>query len=192
MSLLPLAAWEPVFAENGRNEDAGVVVTNNDGFLKALREKKSPVIIQGIVTVANGAEASGRMRPIMIPAGTVIRGGNAESILCTRAPLQIEGDGVTIEDLTIQFESSNALGSVVHREIYLAGHSLTLDHVATYLEGNGGSFGDLGGTERTFADGICRRVSRYKRFRERFFDGAKYRAGQPERKQYIPGDLYGA
>lgn len=147
-SLLPLAAWEPVFAENGRNTDAGVVVTNNDGFLKALREKKSPVIIQGIVTVANGAEASGRMRPIMIPAGTVIRGGNAESILCTRAPLQIEGDGVTIEDLTIQFESSNALGSVVHREIYLAGHSLTLDHVATYLEGNGGSFGDLGGTEK--------------------------------------------
>ena len=38
-SLLPLAAWEPVFAENGRNADAGVVVTNNDGFLKALREK---------------------------------------------------------------------------------------------------------------------------------------------------------
>ncbi len=147
-SLLPIAAWEPVFAENGRNADAGVVVTNNDAFLKALREKKSPITVQGIVTVANGAEASGRMRPIMIPAGTVIRGGNAESILCTRAPLQIEGDGVTIEDLTIQFESSNALGSVVHREIYLAGHSLTLDHVATYLEGNGGSFGDLGGTEK--------------------------------------------
>lgn len=147
-ALLPVGAWEPVFAESGRALDAGVIVTNNNEFLAALANKKSPVIIRGVVTVSGGAEASGRMLPIRIPQGTVIRGENSESALCSRAPIQLEGDGVMIQDIMLQFVSSNALGSVVHREIYLAGHSLTLDHVGTYREGMGGSFGDLGGTEK--------------------------------------------
>ncbi len=46
------------------------------------------------------------------------------------------------------FSSSNSLNSVPHREIFLAGHSLTLDNVSTYLEGAAGSLGGLGGTEK--------------------------------------------
>ena len=33
VSLLPVAAWEPVFAENERASEAGVVVTNNKEFI---------------------------------------------------------------------------------------------------------------------------------------------------------------
>ena len=55
---------------------------------------------------------------------------------------------MTIKNLELLFESSNALGSVPHREIFLAGHSLTLDNVSTYLDGGDGSFGPLGGTEK--------------------------------------------
>ena len=51
-------------------------------------------------------------------------------------------------DIELVFSSSNSLNSVPHREIFLAGHSLTLDNVSTYLEGAAGSLGGLGGTEK--------------------------------------------
>lgn len=155
VSLLPIAAWEPVFAENERASETGVVVTNNKEFMAALAERKSPVIISGVVTVGDRADTNGRMLPIMIPQETIIRGETAESILCTRAPLQLEGDGVLFQNMKMQFESSNALGSVVHREIFLAGHSLTLDRVGTYLDGGDGEFGDLGGTEKELLPTVC-------------------------------------
>ena len=52
-----------------------------------------------------------------------------------------------IKNIELTFESSNALGSVPRREIFLAGHSLILDKVYTYLAGAGGSIGGMGGTE---------------------------------------------
>ena len=48
----------------------------------------------------------------------------------------------------MHFISTNALQSVVHREIFLAGHSLVLDSVDTYVKGGAGSgLGGFGGTE---------------------------------------------
>ena len=58
------------------------------------------------------------------------------------------GDGVEIHDIEFVFNSSDALNSVPHREIFLAGHSLLLDNVSTYLEGAGGLTGGFGGTEK--------------------------------------------
>lgn len=45
------------------------------------------------------------------------------------------GDDVEIRDIQLVFNSSNGLGSVPHREIFLAGHSLVLNNVSTYLAG---------------------------------------------------------
>ena len=87
------------------------------------------------------------MRPVQIPGGTVITGNGTGSIT-SRSPIQIVGDDVRISDIELVFSSSNSLNSVPHREIFLAGHSLTLDNVSTYLEGAAGSLGGLGGTEK--------------------------------------------
>lgn len=125
---------------------AAVTVSSRDEFLKALREKKSPITVNGLITIQDDAEAGGRMRPVKIPGGTVIQGNGENSYLNARSPIQIEGDNVTFKNIKLHFESSNALGSVPHRELYLAGHSLTLDNVHTYLEG-GANLGGLGGNE---------------------------------------------
>ena len=125
---------------------AAVTVSSRDEFLKALREKKSPITVNGLITIQDDAEAGGRMRPVKIPGGTVIQGNGENSYLNARSPIQIEGDNVTIKNIKLHFESSDALNSVPHRELYLAGHSLTLDNVHTYLEG-GANLGGLGGNE---------------------------------------------
>ncbi len=72
--------------------------------------------------------------------------GTPNGILNCRCPIQLEGD-VYFQDIEVTFESSDALGSVPHREIFLAGHSLTFDNVKTFLEGGGGDPGGFGGTE---------------------------------------------
>lgn len=129
------------------SEENAVTVTTSAQFMEALKEHKSPIIVEGLVTINNGADASGRMLPVMVPGNTVIR-GNGASELNSRSPIQLEGDNVTFQDMELTFESTNALGSVPHREIFLAGHSLTLDNVSTWLEGGGGTIGALGGTEK--------------------------------------------
>lgn len=85
--------------------------------------------------------------PVTIPAGTTIQGTSGSKLNC-RCPIQLEGDNVTIKNIELLFESTDALGSVPHREIFLAGHSLTLDNVSTYLKGGEGGFGSLTGTEK--------------------------------------------
>ena len=129
-----------------------VTVSSCDAFLTAIAQEKSPIIVNGTFSVANGADSSGKMLPVEIPADTVIRGGEAdengnEPSIDFRCPIQIAGDNVVIENIEIQFTSSTALGSVAHREIFLAGHNLTLDNVSTYLEGADGSLGGIGGSE---------------------------------------------
>lgn len=129
-------------------ERAGeVTVTSPEAFKTALAQNKSPIIVSGLVTVGDTADAGGRMIPINIPAGTEIRGsGNA--YLNFRCPVQLQGDSVCFKDIKMVFSSSNALNSVPHREIFLAGHSLILDNVDCFLDGGDGEFGDLGGTEK--------------------------------------------
>ena len=140
---------EAVLAETNTAAESGVTVYTSAEFMDALSRKKSPIIIgRDVISVADGAETSGRMLPIKIPGGTVIRGETPECQLISRAPIQLAGDGVIFEDMKLSFVSTNALGSVPHREIFLAGHSLTVDNVNTYMEGGDGELGGFGGTEK--------------------------------------------
>ncbi len=133
--------------ESGKAARSGVTVTTQEQFMAALQQKSSPITVNGLITIGKEADSNGRMRPVKIPGGTVIQGGGTGSNLNARCPVQIEGDNVLFQNIKLTFESSDALGSVPHREIYLAGHGLTLDNVETYLEGSGGDFGGLGGSE---------------------------------------------
>ncbi len=126
--------------------DNSVTVTTSDEFIAALSQGKSPITVDGVITIGDEADASGRMLPVMIPADTVIL-GTVGSGICSRSPVQLMGDNVTIKDIEWVFNSTNALGSVPHREIFLAGHSLKMDNVSTYLEGGDNSLGMIGGTE---------------------------------------------
>ncbi|MCI8484474.1 MAG: hypothetical protein HFH41_09055 [Lachnospiraceae bacterium] len=143
--MIPEQNQKNVSHEIGRS--SGVSVATDKEFLSALENRQSPIVVTRDFVISEEAEANGRMRPIKIPAGTLIQGTEGASI-STRNPIQIEGDGVVFQNIKLTFTSSDALGSVPHREIFLAGHSLTLDNVKTYLEGSDGSQGPLGGTEK--------------------------------------------
>ena len=126
--------------------EEGIAVSTPAEFMAALQQKKNLIIVTDLITVGDEAEEDGRMRPIKIPADTVIRGSGNGSLNC-RCPIQLGGD-VIFQDIRFTFESSDALGSVPHREIFLAGHGLTFDNVKTWLKGADGEFGPLGGTEK--------------------------------------------
>ncbi len=148
LSVLLIAAMflgvvqSPMIAHGSQDE---AIVTSPSEFQDALNQGKSVITVNGLITIGNKAEESGRMLPVTIPGGTTIQ-GTAGSTLNCRCPLQLAGDNVTFRNIELTLESSDALGSVPHREIYLAGHSLTLDNVKTYLEG-GANLGPFGGTE---------------------------------------------
>ena len=127
-------------------EVESVTVNNSEEFLSALSQKESYIIINGIITIGDKADSSGKMYPVEIPGGTTIQGTVDSSLNC-RCPIQLTGNNVTFKDLEITFSSSDALGSVPHREIFLAGHSLTIDNVETYLAGGDGALGGFGGSE---------------------------------------------
>ena len=128
--------------------ETAVTVSNENEFLSALAQKQKNIVVTGSFSVRGKAEASGQMMPVEIPDGTVITGNNTGSITFS-GPIQIMGDGVVIRDIQIGFISTNSMNSVPHREIFLAGHSLTLDNVKTYLPGGGdASLGGFGGTEK--------------------------------------------
>ncbi len=133
--------------ESGQTSRSGITVSTPEQFMAALQQKKSPITVNNLITIGKEADANGRMRPVKIPGGTVIKGSGTGSDLNARCPIQIDGDNVQFQNIKLTFESSTALGSVPHREIYLAGHSLTLDNVNTYLEGSDGSLGGFGGFE---------------------------------------------
>ena len=138
---------EHELGESRTTKENGVVVSSRDEFMDALQQNKSPITVSGLITIGKDAEESGKMMPVKIPAGTVIQ-GTGESILNCRCPIQLEGDGVCFQNIELTFESTNALGSIPHREIFLAGYSLTFDNVKTWLEGGDNNFGSLGGTEK--------------------------------------------
>ena len=136
-----------VWPEDVKAEENTVTVISATELENALASGNTQIIISGEITVGDTADDSGKMIPLEIPANVTLQGENSDAVLYCRCPMQITGDNVTIRDLQMKFLSSNALGSVAHREIFLAGHSLTLDNVNTYQEGNAGSLGGLGGTE---------------------------------------------
>ena len=123
----------------------GVTVSTSDEFMAALQQHKSPITVAGMITIGDGAEADGRMLPVEIPADTVIQGTEGSS-LNSRSPIQL-GGAACFQNIELTFNSTDSLGSVPHREIFLAGHSLTLDNVKTWLQGGGDSLGGFGGTE---------------------------------------------
>ncbi len=123
-----------------------VTVTTTKQFMDALERREPNIVVSGLITIGQKADSDGSMLPVMIPEGTTIEGISGGTLNC-RCPIQLEGDGVIFQNMGLQFESSDALNSVPHREIFLAGHELILDNVDTYLEGSGGSLGPLGGSE---------------------------------------------
>lgn len=135
-------------ADDGRGtEENGITVTTAEAFKTALAERKSPIIVEKSISINDAADSDNRMLPVEFPADTIVQG--AEGIDITfRSPIQLAGDGVCFKNIGIKFNSTNALGSVPHREIFLAGHSLTLDNVRTYLKGAGSDSNDpMLGTE---------------------------------------------
>ncbi len=145
-ALLLCGIYVPAEAQE---QGSGVTVTSTEEFMDALQRNQSPITIgNNIITIVNGAESSGRMLPVTIPAGTVIQGATNDNTLNCRSPIQLGGDGVVFRNMKLVMSSSNALNSVPHREIFLAGYSLTMDNVKTFLDGGDGSFGPLGGTEK--------------------------------------------
>lgn len=117
--------------------DDSITVSTHQQLMNALEQEIKHIKVNGLITIGREAEESGRMKPVFIPEGTIIEGTSGSIINC-RCPIQLEGDGVTFKNIELIFESSDALGSIPHREIFLAGYSLTLDNVSTYLEGGGG------------------------------------------------------
>lgn len=155
--LLVSAVPQTVFAEETQVEERSVpetvaqrgeetVVTTTAEFTAALKKHASPIVVDGVIAIGEAVAADKRMLPVTIPGNTVITGKEGSSINC-RGPIQLVGDNVTISNIELTFSSSNAMGSVPHREIFLAGHDLTLDHVSTYLAGSDGSLGGFGGSE---------------------------------------------
>ncbi len=126
--------------------DDSITVSTHQQLMNALEQEIKHIKVNGLITIGKEAEEDGRMKPVFIPEGTIIEGTSGSTINC-RCPIQLGGDGVTFKNIELIFESSDALGSIPHREIFLAGYSLTLDNVSTYLEGSGGAFGPLGGYE---------------------------------------------
>ncbi len=143
MAILLSGIQIPVLAQ-----ESGITVSTQAEFMAALNQNKSPITLSTMVTIGNQAEAGGRMKPVVIPAGTVIQGTSVENTgLICRSPIQLAGDDVVLKDMKLQMESSTALGSVPHREIFLAGYHLTMDNVDTWLNGGAGDWGDLGSQE---------------------------------------------
>ncbi len=150
----PAAAQEPIQKQSGEKrsadslplEENGVTVGTYEDFMRALAEKKSPITVNGTITIGDKEDADKRLMPVQIPANTLIQGGAKGNLVC-RSPIQLEGD-VEFKNIELNFTSTDGMGNTPHREIFLAGHGLTLDDVSTWQKGGGGTSGDLLGSEK--------------------------------------------
>ena len=132
------------YADTANIRAGAVTVTSESQLRQALQAGSSLIVVSGSITVAEDAAGT----PLMIPGNVTITGADSNSELIIRGAVQLTGDHVTIQNVKLHFISTNALQSVVHREIFLAGHSLVLDSVDTYVKGGAGSgLGGFGGTE---------------------------------------------
>ena len=127
-----------------------VTVSTPDQFEKALKDSSvTDITVSKRITLCGTAESSDySISPVMIRGNVTIKGSaDGSGILTLRSPIQLTGDSVTFQNIEMNFISSGALGSVPHREIFLAGHTLTLDNVSCYTKGSDGSLGGFGGNE---------------------------------------------
>ena len=132
------------YADTANIRAGAVTVTSESQLRQALQAGSSLIVVSGSITVAEDAAGT----PLMIPGNVTITGEDSSSELIIRGAVQLTGDHVTIQNVKLHFISTNALQSVVHREIFLAGHSLVLDSVDTYVKGGAGfGLGGFGGTE---------------------------------------------
>ena len=132
------------YADTANIRAGAVTVTSESQLRQALQAGSSLIVVSGSITVAEDAAGT----PLMIPGNVTITGADSNSELIIRGAVQLTGDHVTIQNVKLHFISTNALQSVVHREIFLAGHSLVLDSVDTNVRGGAGSgLGGFGGTE---------------------------------------------
>lgn len=123
-----------------------VVGTANE-FFQALRDTSvTKIIVTKNITVVDGGSDMD-LAPIKIRGGVTITGQDDSVSLVFRGPIQLTGDHVTFKDIELNFISSDAMGGVPHREIFLAGHSLTFDNVRCYTAGANGSLGGFGSSE---------------------------------------------
>ena len=121
-----------------------VTVISQSELESALNSGSTNIVISGSVTIAENSDET----PFMIPGGVTITGQDDNSGLVFRGAMQLAGDNVTFSGMQLHFISTDALQSAIHREIFLAGHSLILDSVDTYVQGGSGSgLGGFGGTE---------------------------------------------
>lgn len=123
-----------------------VTVSTSAEFEKALAKGVDEIIVNGVITITSGTGSDMDLNPIKFPAGITIDGKGSGNLVI-RSPIQIDGDDVTFKDIEMNFISSDALGGIPHREIFLAGHTLTLDNVNCYTDGASGSLGGFGSSE---------------------------------------------
>ncbi len=131
-----------------QTQKTSVTVSTSEQFTQALaKETVTEIIVENRITLSGTAESEDySISPVMIRGNVTIK-GNGSGILTLRSPIQLTGDNVTFQNIEMNFISSGALGSVPHREIFLAGHTLTLDQVNCYTKGSDGSLGGFGGDE---------------------------------------------
>lgn len=143
------ATYQPTVQSVSAQAESTITVSDFDEFSAALGNKHSHIIIDTNFALTLSDETTTKQTiPLDIPGGTTIEGKTSDIEITSRGPIQITGDNVTIKNLKLKFTSTNALGAIPQREIFLAGHSLTLDNVDTYLEGGKDSgYGDITGTE---------------------------------------------
>lgn len=121
-------------------EITGIGNESTEKFIQAAKQGNTRILIKAGVnlTVQNpddvaaepNGQQKGRMKPVLFAAGTEVI-GEPGATLAFRGPMQLTGNDVSFKDITMQFISSDGMGSVPHREIFLAGYSLTLDNVIT-------------------------------------------------------------
>ncbi len=129
--------------------------SSTEKFVRAAKEGNRRIVIKGNVTLSvqnSGSDADepngqqkGRMKPVLFAAGTEVI-GEPGATLSFRSPIQLTGNNVSFQDITMKFISSDGLSSIPHREIFLAGYSLTLDNVVTNNPTSPGT-GSFGGSE---------------------------------------------
>ncbi len=124
-----------------------VTVSTANDFLREIRQGNKRIFVDGRIVLRDKADTDGRMPPIYFKENTEIIGASDDAKIVFSHPMQLDGDNVSFKNIEMHFESSDALDSVPHREIFLAGHHLILDNVNTYLKGGDGSFGGITGTE---------------------------------------------
>ena len=126
-----------------------VTVSTPNQFEQALNNNSvTEIVVTNRITLCGEQKSEDySISPVMIRGNVTIK-GNGSGILTLRSPIQLTGDNVTFQNIEMNFISSGALGSVPHREIFLAGHKmLTLDNVSCYTKGSDGSLGGFGGDE---------------------------------------------